>query len=48
MFDSLDDQMKMDEQKEVSKTEKIVRWAVVAISSVLLFGGLYYGVRFLE
>jgi len=48
MFDSLDEQMKMDEKKEITPTEKIVRWAVVAISSVLLFGGLYYGVRFLE
>jgi len=48
MFDSLDEQMKMDEKREVSQTEKLVRWAVVAISSVLLFGGIYYGVRFLE
>lgn len=48
MFDSLDEQMKMDEKREISSTEKYVRWAVVAISSVLLFGGLYYGVRFLE
>jgi hypothetical protein len=48
MFDSLDEQMKMDEQREVSQKERIVRWAVVAISSVLLFGGIYYGVRFLE
>jgi hypothetical protein len=48
MFDSLDEQMKMDEKREVSQKERIVRWAVVAISSVLLFGGIYYGVRFLE
>jgi Ni,Fe-hydrogenase I cytochrome b subunit len=48
MFDSLDDQMKQDQNKETSKTERIVRWIAVAISSVLLFGGLYYGVRFLE
>ena len=48
MFDSLDDQMKLDEQKEISSTEKIVRWVAVAITSVLVFGGLYYGVRMLE
>ncbi len=48
MFDSLDDQMKLDEQKESSKTERWLRWAAVAIASVVLFGGLYYGVRMLE
>ena len=48
MFDSLDEQMKMDERKEVSTKEKVIRWTVVAITSVVLFGGLYYGIRFLE
>jgi hypothetical protein len=48
MFDSLDDQMKRDELKESSSTERWLRWAVVAVVSVLLFGGLYYGVRMLE
>jgi len=48
MFDSLDDQMKIHEQKESSPTERYVRWAIVAVISVLLFGGLYYGVRMLE
>ena len=48
MFDSLDDQMKIDQKKESSPTERWLRWAVVAIVSILLFGGLYYGVRMLE
>jgi hypothetical protein len=48
MFDSLDDQMKQDELKASSSTERWLRWAAVAIVSVLLFGGLYYGVRMLE
>lgn len=48
MFDSLDDQMKLDEQKESTRTERMLRWAAVAIISVILFGGLYYGVRWLE
>jgi len=48
MFDSLDDQMKIHEQKESTATERYLRWAAVAIVSVLLFGGLYYGVRMLE
>jgi hypothetical protein len=48
MFDSLDDQMKVHEQKETTPTERYLRWALVAVASVLLFGGLYYGVRMLE
>lgn len=48
MFDSLDDQMKVHEQKESTPTERWLRWTAVAIVSVLLFGGLYYGVRMLE
>jgi len=48
MFDSLDDQMKVHEQKESSPAERWLRWAAVAIVSILLFGGLYYGVRMLE
>jgi hypothetical protein len=48
MFDSLDDQIKLDDKKTISATERYVRWAVVAITSLLVFGGLYYGVRLLE
>ena len=48
MFDSLDEQMKMDEAKESTRTERALRWAAVAIVSVIVFGGLYFGVRMLE
>lgn len=48
MFDSLSDRIKQDEQQAVNSTERIVRWAVVAVLSVLFFGGLYFGVRMLE
>ncbi len=48
MFDSLSDRIKQDEQQEVNSTERFVRWAVVAVLSILLFGGLYFGVRMLE
>jgi hypothetical protein len=46
MFDSLADRIREDEG--INKTERYVRLAVVAVISVLLFGGLYMGVRFLE
>jgi hypothetical protein len=45
MFEGLDEQMKRDEQAEISPTEKYLRWAAVAIASIVLFGGLYLGVR---
>jgi hypothetical protein len=48
MFDSLSDRMKQDEQQAVNPTERYVRWAVTAVLAVLLFGGLYFGVRMLE
>jgi hypothetical protein len=46
MFDSLSDRIKADEG--INNTERAIRWAVVAVLSLLLFGGLYFGVRLLE
>lgn len=48
MFDSLEDQMKADLAKESTSTERMVRYAVVAVASVLIFGGLILSVRFLD
>jgi len=48
MFDSLDEQMKHDEEEMVSPKERYLRWLAVAIVSVLVFGGLYFGVRMIE
>ena len=48
MFDSLADRIKADEHAEVNNTERVVRWIAVVVLSVLLFGGLYFGVRMLE
>ena len=47
MFDSLSDRIKQDEDVAASWTERLVRWAVVIVLSVLLFGGLYFVVRWL-
>jgi hypothetical protein len=46
MFDSLDEQMKKDEQRMVSKSERMMRWAIVAISALVIFGGLIAGVYY--
>jgi hypothetical protein len=48
MFDSLADRIREDEHKEVNQTERIVRWVVVGVLSILLFGGLYMGIKMLE
>ena len=47
MFESLDEQMKHDENETTTPKERYLRWALVAITSVVLFGGLYMGVRLL-
>jgi len=48
MFDSLADQIRHDEEAETNNTQRAIKYLVVLIISVLLFGGLYFGVRMLE
>jgi hypothetical protein len=48
MFDSLADQMREDEAKQVKRGEVVLRWSAVALISVFVFGGLYYVVHFFE
>lgn len=48
MFDSLDEQMKHDLRESSSPRERLLLWISVAVVSVLVFGGLYVGVRVLE
>lgn len=43
MFEVLDDQMKMDEQRASTKRERIILWAVITVLSIILFGALYFG-----
>ncbi|MBS1872067.1 MAG: hypothetical protein JSU00_02565 [Acidobacteria bacterium] len=45
MFDSLDDQMKKDLDKQTTTKQRVMLWVAVAAASVLVFGGLYLGVR---
>ena len=48
MFDSLADRIREDDRNEVHNAERYIRWAAVLVISVVLFGGLYIGVRLLE
>jgi hypothetical protein len=47
MFETLEDQIRIDEQKATTKRERTIRWAVIALLSVVLFGSLYLGIQLL-
>ena len=48
MFDSLADRIREDDHQAISSKERYIRWAAVLVISVVLFGGLFFGVRFLD
>lgn len=48
MFESLDEQMKKDDAKESTGKERMMRWAIAGLVTILVFGGLYFGVSMLE
>jgi hypothetical protein len=45
MFESLDDHIKHDTDQEVSRRERVIRWVAIIVVSLVIFGGLYMGVR---
>jgi hypothetical protein len=45
MFDSLEEQMKKDEDRVSSKKERLARYILYLLAAVLIFGGLIIGVR---
>ena len=45
MFESLSDQIRADDLKEVSTRERVIRYIVIGVLSVVLFGALYFAVR---
>jgi hypothetical protein len=48
VFDSLEDTIKRDEQRSTSSRERIMRYAVIAVASVVIFGGLIFSIRLLD
>jgi hypothetical protein len=48
MFDSLSDQMKHDLEQSTPKSQRLIEYLLVAVVSIVIFGGLYLGIRFLQ
>jgi hypothetical protein len=45
MFDSLADQIRHDDKEQTNSRERIIRWTVMAVVSILAFLGLVLAVR---
>lgn len=45
MFDSLADQIRHDEKGQTSNRERVIRYSIIAVLSILLFAALYMAVR---
>ena len=48
MFESLAEQIRHDEQGQVSRLDRTIRWIAIAVLSVVIFGAIFYGVQFLQ
>jgi len=44
MFDSLDESIRKDEDRTSSSKQRMMRYALYAVASALIFGGLMIGV----
>jgi hypothetical protein len=48
MFESLDEQLKLDAHKSMSNTERTMRWVLGIGIAVVVFGVLYWGVQLMQ
>ncbi len=48
MFNSLEEEIKRYDQATSTPRERWLRYAAVLLASIVLFGGLYAGIRLLE
>ncbi len=46
MFESLDEHIKHDEG--LTRTQVLLRWMAALVATVVVMGGLYWGVRLLD
>jgi hypothetical protein len=48
VFNSLDQEIKRDEEATTTPTRRWLFYSTVLLASVILFGGLYAAIRFFE
>jgi hypothetical protein len=48
MFDSLDEQMKKDDDRESTPNQRRLRWLLAVVVTVIAIGGLYVGLMLME
>jgi hypothetical protein len=48
MFESLDEQIKLDEHKSTSNTERVLRWILVIAIALIVFGAIYWGIHSMQ
>jgi len=45
MFATLDEQMKLDDAVATTPKQRMMKWLVIAISAVVLFGTLFFAIE---
>jgi hypothetical protein len=48
MFESLEEQIRLDEHKSTSNTERVMRWVIGGAIALIVFGALYWGVHMMQ
>ena len=48
MFESLDEQLKLDEKKSMTTAERTMRWILGIAIAVLVLGALYWGMHMMQ
>jgi hypothetical protein len=48
MFESLDEQLKLDDHKSTSSTERVLRVVLGVGIALIVFGALYWGVQMMK
>jgi len=48
MFETLDERMKHDEEESTTMRERLLKWLLVGVVSVVLISGVFMGIRLLS
>lgn len=48
MFESLDETMKHDEERETTLRERVTKYLVTAVLAVAIFGGVIFTIRMID